>query len=88
MSSSGSKGVFIAGTMQHHGKTTVSLGLVHALVNRGVGVAYQKPVGQQVCPPALRRVSWGEGEGEGGSSAVPHCPRDGRCACGRRWCCY
>jgi hypothetical protein len=39
--------VFIAGTQQHHGKTTITLGLVHALLARHVRLAYQKPVGQQ-----------------------------------------
>ena len=39
--------VFVAGTMQHHGKTTITLGLVHALLSRNVRLAYQKPVGQQ-----------------------------------------
>ena len=39
--------VFVAGTMQHHGKTTITLGLVHALLKRNVRLAYQKPVGQQ-----------------------------------------
>ena len=39
--------MFIAGTQQHHGKTTITLGLVHALLARHVRLAYQKPVGQQ-----------------------------------------
>ena len=44
------KAVFVAGTMQHHGKTTITLGMVHALVEQGRRVAYQKPVGQQTVP--------------------------------------
>ena len=36
--------------MQHHGKTTITLGMVHALVQQGRRVAYQKPVGQQTVP--------------------------------------
>lgn len=44
------KAVFVAGTMQHHGKTTITLGMVHALVQRQRRVAYQKPVGQQTVP--------------------------------------
>jgi len=36
--------------MQHHGKTTITLGMVHALVQRQRRVAYQKPVGQQTVP--------------------------------------
>ena len=39
--------IFVAGTMQHHGKTTITLGLVHALLSRNIRLAYQKPVGQQ-----------------------------------------
>ena len=44
------KAVFVAGTMQHHGKTTITLGMVHALLQKGLRVAYQKPVGQQTVP--------------------------------------
>jgi dethiobiotin synthetase len=44
------KAVMVAATHQHHGKTTVTLGMVSALLNRGVKVAYQKPVGQQTVP--------------------------------------
>mmetsp|Transcript_17865 Transcript_17865/g.41186 ORF Transcript_17865/g.41186 Transcript_17865/m.41186 type:complete len:402 (-) Transcript_17865:23-1228(-) len=44
------RGVFVAATGQHHGKTTVTLGLVSALLRKGVKVGYQKPVGQQTVP--------------------------------------
>lgn len=37
----------VAATGQHHGKTTVTLGMVQALLARNWKVAYQKPVGQQ-----------------------------------------
>ena len=40
----------VAATGQHHGKTTVTLGMVQALLSRGWKVAYQKPVGQQTVP--------------------------------------
>mmetsp|Transcript_44229 Transcript_44229/g.117976 ORF Transcript_44229/g.117976 Transcript_44229/m.117976 type:complete len:401 (+) Transcript_44229:40-1242(+) len=50
MSDNKRKGVFVAGTMQHHGKTTITLGLTHALLKQGRRVAYQKPVGQQTVP--------------------------------------
>lgn len=36
--------------MQHHGKTTITLGMVHALLKQGRRIAYQKPVGQQTVP--------------------------------------
>ena len=39
--------IYIAGTSQHSGKTLVSLGLVAALLERGVKVGYMKPVGQR-----------------------------------------
>jgi len=44
------KAIMVAATGQHHGKTTVTLGMVSALIKRGVKVAYQKPVGQQTVP--------------------------------------
>ena len=44
------KAVMVAATGQHHGKTTVTLGMVSSLIERGVKVAYQKPVGQQTVP--------------------------------------
>jgi len=40
----------VAATGQHHGKTTVTLGMVHKLLERGKKVSYQKPVGQQTVP--------------------------------------
>jgi hypothetical protein len=36
--------------MQHHGKTTITLGMVYALLAQKKSVAYQKPVGQQTVP--------------------------------------
>ncbi|NLC57816.1 MAG: AAA family ATPase [Armatimonadetes bacterium] len=39
--------VFIAATQQNDGKTTVSLGLIAALQNRGLRVGFIKPVGQR-----------------------------------------
>ncbi len=47
------KAVMVAATGQHHGKTTVTLGMVQALLARKWQVAYQKPVGQQTGPAAL-----------------------------------
>jgi len=44
------KAVMVAATGQHHGKTTVTLGMVHELLARGRRVSYQKPVGQQTVP--------------------------------------
>lgn len=41
------KRVFIAATHQNDGKTTVSLGLLAALRNRGLDVGFIKPVGQR-----------------------------------------
>lgn len=41
------KRVFIAATQQNEGKTTVALGLIAALQNRGVTVGFIKPVGQR-----------------------------------------
>lgn len=39
--------IYIAATSQHVGKTTTTLGLVHALRNKGLDVGYCKPVGQK-----------------------------------------
>ncbi|MFK7948455.1 MAG: AAA family ATPase [Saprospiraceae bacterium] len=39
--------IYVAATSQHVGKTTSTLGLVHALRKRGMSVGYCKPVGQQ-----------------------------------------
>ncbi|MHC4985467.1 MAG: phosphotransacetylase family protein [Planctomycetota bacterium] len=39
--------LFVAGTSQHIGKTTTSLGLLHAFRNRGLNVGYCKPLGQR-----------------------------------------
>jgi hypothetical protein len=47
------KAVMVAATGQHHGKTTVTLGMVQALLARKWKVAYQKPVGQQTGPATL-----------------------------------
>ena len=41
------KRIYVAATSQHVGKTTSTLGLVHALRKRDVNVGYCKPVGQQ-----------------------------------------
>lgn len=41
------KKIYVAATSQHVGKTTSTLGLIHALRDRGVNVGYSKPVGQQ-----------------------------------------
>jgi BioD-like phosphotransacetylase family protein len=41
------KAVYIAGTRQNEGKTTLSLGLIGELVRRGLKVGFIKPVGQQ-----------------------------------------
>lgn len=43
----GIKKIYVAATSQHIGKTTSTLGLVHALRKRGLNVGYSKPVGQQ-----------------------------------------
>jgi len=40
------KAIFVAATGQHVGKTTISLGLVHGLINRLKNVGFIKPVGQ------------------------------------------
>ncbi len=42
-----SKAVYIAGTRQNEGKTTLALGLLGELVRRGLKVGFIKPVGQQ-----------------------------------------
>jgi len=42
------KRIYIAATRQNDGKTTVSLGLISALLERGLRVGYMKPVGQRV----------------------------------------
>lgn len=39
--------IYISATNQHVGKTTTTLGLVHALRNAGLNVGYCKPVGQK-----------------------------------------
>jgi len=41
------KKIYVAATSQHVGKTTSTLGLVHALRQEGINVGYCKPVGQQ-----------------------------------------
>lgn len=41
------KKIYVAATSQHVGKTTSTLGLLHALRSGGVNVGYCKPVGQQ-----------------------------------------
>ena len=41
------KKLYVAATSQHVGKTTSTLGLLHALKSMGVNVGYSKPVGQQ-----------------------------------------
>ena len=40
--------LFIAGTSQHVGKTTTSIGLLHAFRRRGLSVGYTKPLGQRI----------------------------------------
>ncbi len=40
--------IYVAGTGKHSGKTLVCVGLVAALRERGIKVAYMKPVGQHV----------------------------------------
>jgi len=42
------KRIYIAATRQNDGKTTVSLGLISAMLERGLKVGYMKPVGQRV----------------------------------------
>jgi BioD-like phosphotransacetylase family protein len=41
------KAVYVAGTRQNEGKTTLSLGIIGELVRRGLKVGFIKPVGQQ-----------------------------------------
>lgn len=41
------KKIYVAATSQHVGKTTSTLGLLHALRQKGLNVGYCKPVGQQ-----------------------------------------
>ena len=41
------RNLYIVATGQHVGKTTISLGLMHALMQRGLRVHFFKPVGQQ-----------------------------------------
>ena len=47
MSSKENKGIFIAATNQHIGKTTTTLGLLAALRSRNINVGYCKPLGQE-----------------------------------------
>ncbi len=42
------KPLYVVGTQRDIGKTTMSIGLVHALRERGLKVAYAKPLGQRV----------------------------------------
>ena len=42
------KPLFIAGTQRDVGKTTLSIGLLHAFQDRGLHVAYTKPLGQRI----------------------------------------
>ena len=42
------KPLYIVGTQRDVGKTTLSIGLVHALRKRGLRVAYTKPLGQRL----------------------------------------
>ena len=42
------KPLFIAGTRRHIGKTTMSLGLLHAFRRRKLNVGYMKPLGQRM----------------------------------------
>lgn len=41
------KRIYVAATSQHIGKTTSTLGLIHALRQNGMNVGYCKPVGQE-----------------------------------------
>jgi dethiobiotin synthetase len=41
------KNIYVAATSQHVGKTTSTLGLVHAFLNKSIDVGYCKPVGQK-----------------------------------------
>ena len=48
--------IYVAATSQHVGKTTSTLGLVSALQNKGLGVGYCKPLGQQFVDVGPSRV--------------------------------
>ena len=48
--SAAAKPIFVAATRQHVGKSTVSLGIVSAMVQKGLNVGFMKPVGQQHVP--------------------------------------
>ncbi len=41
------RNIYVAASSQHVGKTTSTLGLVSALLNKGINVGYCKPVGQK-----------------------------------------
>ena len=41
------RNIYVAATSQHVGKTTSTLGIVAALMRRGLNVGYCKPVGQK-----------------------------------------
>lgn len=43
-----SKRIYVAATRQNDGKTTVCMGLISALLERGLRVGYMKPVGQRI----------------------------------------
>ena len=45
--STAAKPIFVAATRQHVGKSTVSLGIVSAMLQKGLKVGFMKPVGQQ-----------------------------------------
>ncbi len=49
-------GLYIAATQQHGGKTLVALGLIQALVARGLKVGYMKPVGQRYVQYGQHRI--------------------------------
>jgi BioD-like phosphotransacetylase family protein len=42
------RSLYIVGTQQHVGKTTMAIGLTHAFRQRGLGVGYLKPLGQRL----------------------------------------
>lgn len=46
--------IYVAATSQHIGKTTSTLGLIHALRQKGMNVGYCKPVGQEFIELAER----------------------------------
>lgn len=50
------KKLYVAATSQHVGKTTSTLGLIHALKDLGVNVGYSKPVGQEFIEVGLNRA--------------------------------